>query len=150
MVRETWQPNQETSSPALNSAVDTTHVLSVQYLKLLTIQRRVATANNTCISSFTSSQKYRTTHITPHTHTHTHTPNGPLSGTTQVSRYQKGKTNLVLNPQLHTPCISSPNHRHLFAAHAHTNAACSATISRLCHLHLVCLSAPYLGVYLLP
>jgi len=29
-----------------------------------------------------------------HTHTHTHTLNGPLSGTTQVSRYQKGKTNL--------------------------------------------------------
>jgi len=27
------------------------------------------------------------------THTHTHTP-GPFSGTTQVSRYQKGKTNL--------------------------------------------------------
>ena len=30
---------------------------------------------------------------------------------------------LVLNPQLHTPCISSPNHHYLFAAHAHTNAA---------------------------
>jgi len=29
-----------------------------------------------------------------HTHTHTHLFNGPLSGTTQVSRYQKGKTNL--------------------------------------------------------
>ena len=29
-----------------------------------------------------------------HAHTHTHTFNGPLSGTTQVSRYQKGKTNL--------------------------------------------------------
>jgi len=28
------------------------------------------------------------------THTHTHTFTGPLSGTTQVSRYQKGKTNL--------------------------------------------------------
>ena len=28
------------------------------------------------------------------THTHTHTFNGPLSETTQVSRYQKGKTNL--------------------------------------------------------
>ena len=28
------------------------------------------------------------------THTHTHLFNGPLSGTTQVSRYQKGKTNL--------------------------------------------------------
>jgi len=28
------------------------------------------------------------------THTHTHPFNGPSSGTTQVSRYQKGKTNL--------------------------------------------------------
>ena len=28
------------------------------------------------------------------THTHTHPFNGPLSGTTRVSRYQKGKTNL--------------------------------------------------------
>ena len=27
-------------------------------------------------------------------HTHTHPFNSPLSGTTQVSRYQKGKTNL--------------------------------------------------------
>jgi len=31
---------------------------------------------------------------TQHTHTHTHQFNGPLSGTTQVSRYQKGETNL--------------------------------------------------------
>ena len=29
-----------------------------------------------------------------HTHTHTHPFNGPLSGTTRVSRYQKGETNL--------------------------------------------------------
>jgi len=29
-----------------------------------------------------------------HTHTHTHTFNGPFSGTTQLNRYQKGKTNL--------------------------------------------------------
>jgi len=28
------------------------------------------------------------------THTHAHPFNGPLSGATQVSRYQKGKTNL--------------------------------------------------------
>jgi len=28
------------------------------------------------------------------THKHTHPFDGPLSGTTQVSRYQKGKTNL--------------------------------------------------------
>ena len=56
---------------------------------------------------------------------------------------------LALDPQLHTQCISLPNHHHLFAAHAHTNAACSAAISMLCHLHLVSLSAPYLGVCLL-
>ena len=30
------------------------------------------------------------------THTHTHPFNGPMSGTTQVSQYQKGKTNLDL------------------------------------------------------
>ena len=54
---------------------------------------------------------------------------------------------LVLDPQLHTPYISSPNH-HLFAAHAHTNAACSAAIPMLCHLYLVSLSTPYLGVCL--
>ena len=29
-----------------------------------------------------------------YTHTHTHPFNGPFSGTTRVSRYQKGKTNL--------------------------------------------------------
>ena len=29
-----------------------------------------------------------------HTHTHTHPFNGPLSGTTQVSQYQKGRTSL--------------------------------------------------------
>jgi len=29
-----------------------------------------------------------------HTHTHTHPFNGPLSGTTRVSRYQKGKSSL--------------------------------------------------------
>ena len=33
-------------------------------------------------------------HTHKHAHTHTHTFNGPFSGTTQVSRYQKGKTNL--------------------------------------------------------
>ena len=34
------------------------------------------------------------THAHTHTHTHTHPFNGPFSGTTQVCRYQKGKTNL--------------------------------------------------------
>ena len=35
-----------------------------------------------------------TSFLSPYHHTHTHPFNGPLSGTTQVSRYQKGKTNL--------------------------------------------------------
>jgi len=34
------------------------------------------------------------THTHTHARTHAHTFNGPLSGTTQVSRYQKGKTDL--------------------------------------------------------
>jgi len=37
------------------------------------------------------------THARTHAHTHTHTFNGPFSGTTQVGRYQKGKTNLDFN-----------------------------------------------------
>jgi len=52
---------------------------------------------------------------------------------------------LVLDSQLHTPYISSPNHHLLFAAHAHTSTACSAAIPMLCHLYLVSLSTPYLG-----
>ena len=32
--------------------------------------------------------------LEPNKHTHTHPFNGSFSGTTQVSRYQKGKTNL--------------------------------------------------------
>ena len=34
------------------------------------------------------------THARTHAHTHTHPFNGPFSGTTQVSHYQRGKTNL--------------------------------------------------------
>jgi len=34
------------------------------------------------------------THTCTHAHAHTHLFNGPLSRTTRVSRYQKGKTNL--------------------------------------------------------
>jgi len=34
------------------------------------------------------------THALTHARTHTHTFNGPLSGTTRVGRYQKGKTKL--------------------------------------------------------
>jgi len=54
-----------------------------------------------------------------HTHTHTHPFNGPLSETTQVSRYQKGKTNPNLLQQetvrgsgiSWTVCNSAPRSR---------------------------------------
>jgi len=39
-----------------------------------------------------------------HTHTHTHPFNGPFSGTTQVSRYQKGKTNLDFTEARDSEC----------------------------------------------
>jgi len=40
------------------------------------------------------SRKKQTAQEHQHTHTHTHPFNAALSGTTQVSQYQKGKTNL--------------------------------------------------------
>jgi len=48
------------------------------------------------ISSMLLTSLYLHTHTLTRTctHTHTHTFNGPFSGTTQVSRYQKGETNL--------------------------------------------------------
>ena len=56
-----------------------------------------------------------------HTHTHTHPFNGPFSGTTQVGRYQKGKTNLDLLKQdtvsgsgiSWTICKSAPRSRQI-------------------------------------
>jgi len=42
------------------------------------------------LANYTQTHK----HTNTHTQTHTHTFNGPFSGTTQVSRYQKGRTNL--------------------------------------------------------
>ena len=54
----------------------------------LTVKHPVLAAKLTVVINSTI------TTCSTHTHTHTHTHNGPLSGTTQVSRYQKGKTNL--------------------------------------------------------
>jgi len=45
-------------------------------------------------SVYFSNKIYGSNFIEQHTHTHTHPFNGPFTGTTQVSRYQKGKTNL--------------------------------------------------------
>jgi len=46
-----------------------------------------------------------------------------------------------------TSYISSSNHCHLFAAHAHTIATSFAVVPRLCHLILVFLSTLYLEHY---
>jgi len=40
-----------------------------------------------------------------HTHTHTHTFNGPFSGTTRVSRYQKGK---LVGVEFNAPLDTKP------------------------------------------
>ena len=55
---------------------------------------------------------------------------------------------LAWHPRLHTPYISLPNHCLLFAAHAHTVAACFVVVPRLCHLILVSLTTLYLELYL--
>ena len=47
----------------------------------------------------------------------------------------------VLNPLLHTSCISSPNRHLLFTAHAQTNAACSAVIPMLSSIPNLSLSS---------
>ena len=53
-----------------------------------------------CIASTQQQQQYVegcatfSAYMKLNTDTHTHTFNGPFSGTTRVSRYQKGKTNL--------------------------------------------------------
>ena len=48
-----------------------------------------------CVSRYTGGYTaHRFQVLATHTHKHTHPFNGPFSRTTQVSRYQKGKTNL--------------------------------------------------------
>ena len=76
-----------------------------------------------------------------HTHRHTHTFNGPLSGTTRVRRYQKGKINLDFteardsewqwNPLGHTQvCISLQTDNHASTP----PLSCSLKIILLCYL----------------
>ena len=56
------------------------------------------------------------THARTQTHTHTRTFNDPLSGTTQVSQYQKGKTNLDLTEARDSECQwHQLGHMHLYA-----------------------------------
>ena len=65
---------------------------------------------------------------TLYTHTHTHTFNGPLSGTTRASRYQKGNTSLDYTEETvngsgisWTICKSAPRSRQITTpAHHHS------------------------------
>jgi len=65
-------------------------------LALIFLLRQMAAQIKTYIHKITAEYKHTRTHARMHAHTHTHTHlfNGPFSGTTQVSQYQKGKTNL--------------------------------------------------------
>jgi len=67
-------------------------------------------------------------HTHARTHTHTYPFNGPLSGTTRVSRYQKGKTNLDFTEagesewqwhQLGHICKSAPRSRQIITPAHH-------------------------------
>jgi len=51
---------------------------------------------------------------------------------------------LHLQRSMASSLFNLPSHRHLFATHDRTSAACSAAIPMLCHLPLVSLLAPYL------
>jgi len=55
---------------------------------------QTATENNARIAREATTYSTRLTYLLTHTHTHTHSLNGPLSGTTRLSRYQKGDTSL--------------------------------------------------------
>jgi len=57
-------------------------------------QQRRLLIRHTNVSACTHGHYRRPTHTRTRTHARTHTFNGPLSRTTRVSRYQKGKTNL--------------------------------------------------------
>jgi len=87
-----------------------------------------------------------------HKYTHTHPFNGPFSGTTQVSRYQKGKTNLDFtegrdsewqwHQLVHMPVCTSlqtDNHANpatLYLIHASRQPATKRHLARFLHYSL--------------
>jgi len=74
---------------------------------------------NSCIYTFNK------TVTRTHAHTHTHPFNGPLSGTTQVSRYQKEKSIWILLKQ-ETVASAGP-----YASHSRHNHASTPLLSLL-------------------
>jgi len=104
------------------------HTISSNHLYQMHINLRwQAIAGKTKLLSEGNFGHYSLT-LTNYTHTHTHPFNGPLSGTTQVSQYQKGKTNLdfteardsgirwaICNSALRSRQITTPEpHRSVF------------------------------------
>jgi len=67
---------------------------SVKALKAHNCKLLVPHLNSNPLECILFSQYHYINPISTHTHTHTHPFNGPLSRTTWVSRYQKGKTDL--------------------------------------------------------
>jgi len=70
----------------------------------LTTNETATSATTTTVSVIAHTHRHTFTHTDTHTHAHTHTHpfNDPLSGTTQVCRYQKGKTNLDFTEARHS------------------------------------------------
>jgi len=68
---------------------------SADFVQLNSIKQKTSN-KNTAALKVTKQQSFlfKTIQYMLRNTTHTHSFNGPLSGTTQVSRYQKGKTNL--------------------------------------------------------
>ena len=70
----------------------------------------------TMIWKYSLPEQWKHARARARTHARTHTFNDPLSGTTQVSQYQKGKTNLDLTEARDSECQwHQLGHMHLYA-----------------------------------
>ena len=76
----------------ISSVYHTNEVLDVLLLHFICLS--ICHTDQPCQSGRIMLSDFSVYWMLTHTHTHTHPFNGPFSGTTQVSRYQKGKTNL--------------------------------------------------------
>ena len=76
---------------SLSPAVPSTDRIRPTRLRRQGLDARVSGARRLATALTVASTNVQ---FTAHTHTHTHTFSGPFSGTTRVSRYQRGKTNL--------------------------------------------------------
>jgi len=78
---------------------------SQQLLLLMSFTVEFKNATPTILSSLTTAVDVNVPlYWLSHTHTQTHPFNGPFFGTTQVSRYQKGKTNLDFTEARDSEC----------------------------------------------